>query len=137
NFRYLNISLANFNDNYLNGDDNSLEKAIVKQLFYKTIHKKIPSTRFTKIRDITIKKTWYYLVILTLIFSPIILLNLNYWKDILSTKFKELNNILPFGEINFGVLFFLIIISLVASAYILSKIFNKISFVAGIKKEIF
>lgn len=132
NFRYLNISLANFNDNYLNGDDNSLEKAIVKQLFYKTNHKKIPSSRFTKIRDISIKKTLYYLVILT-----IILLNLNYWKDILSTKFKELNNILPFGEINFGLLFFLIVISLVASAYILSKIFNKISFAAGIKKENF
>lgn len=137
NFRYLNISLANFNDNYLNGDDNSLEKAIVKQLFYKTNHKKIPSSRFTKIRDISIKKTLYYLVILTIIFSPIILLNLNYWKDILSTKFKELNNILPFGEINFGLLFFLIVISLVASAYILSKIFNKISFAAGIKKENF
>lgn len=137
NFKYLNISLANFNDSYLNDADNSLEKAIVKQLFYKTNHKKIPSSRFKKIRDISIKRTLYYLVILPIIFSPIILLNLNYWNDILSTKFKELNNILPFGKINFGILFFLLIISLVALAYILSKIFNKISFVAGIKKENF
>lgn len=72
-----------------------------------------------------------------IIFSPIILLNLNYWADILNKKINELNNILPFGKTNFLILIFLSGISLVALSYIISKIFAQFSFVAGIKKENF
>lgn len=129
--------MTNFKENALNDDDNLLEKAIVKQLFYKTNHKKIPSSRFTKIQDISTKKIFHYLIVLMIIFSPIILLNLNYWADILNKKINELNNILPFGKTNFLILIFLSGISLVALSYIISKIFAQFSFVAGIKKENF
>ncbi|MDU5491413.1 MAG: hypothetical protein E6094_00400 [Clostridium perfringens] len=77
------------------------------------------------------------MIVLMIIFSPIILLNLNYWADILNKKINELNNILPFGKTNFLILIFLSGISLVALSYIISKIFAQFSFVAGIKKENF
>ncbi|WP_283675676.1 hypothetical protein [Clostridium perfringens] len=136
-YRYLNISLANFNVETLNDNENLLEKAIVKQLFYKTNHKKIPSSRFTKIRDISFKDVFFYLIIFLGIVSPIILLNLNDWIDILDKRLNSLNNIIPLGILNLFILLLLVLISLVSLIYIISKIFNKISFIVGIKKEIF
>ncbi|PWW90775.1 hypothetical protein [Clostridium perfringens] len=136
NFKCLNISLANFSDESLNSDESLLEKAIVKQLFYKTNHKKIPSSRFTKIRDISFKKVLFSSLILLLGFSPIIVFNFNYLNNILIDKFNELNKIIPFEKNNIMLLFILLcIVSLFIFSYFISKIFNKISFMAGIKKE--
>lgn len=136
NFKCLNISLANFSDESLNSDESLLEKAIVKQLFYKTNHKKIPSSRFTKIRDISFKKVLFSSLILLLGFSPIIVFNFNYLNNILIDKFNELNKIIPFEKNNIMLLFILLcIVSLFIFSYFISKIFNKISFMAGIKKK--
>ncbi|HGD0581601.1 hypothetical protein [Clostridium perfringens] len=136
NFKCLNISLANFSNESLNGDESLLEKAIVKQLFYKTNHKKIPSSRFTKIRDISFKKVLFSSLIILLGFSPIIVFNFNYLNSILIDKFNELNKLIPFEKNNIILLFTLLcIVSLFIFSYFISKIFNKISFMAGIKKE--
>ncbi|EPB8176969.1 hypothetical protein ACRTAQ_002906 [Clostridium perfringens] len=136
NFKCLNISLANFSDESLNNDESLLEKAIVKQLFYKTNHKKIPSSRFTKIRDISFKKVLFSSLIILLGFSPIIVFNFKYLNNILIEKFNELNTIIPFEKNNIILFFILLcIVSLFIFSYFISKIFNKISFMAGIKKE--
>lgn len=71
-YQYLNISLASFKDN---GQDNntSIERSILQQLFYSIDSKKIPFSRFKKIKSISVKEICYKCLIFLLIIVSLFL----------------------------------------------------------------
>lgn len=81
-YKYLNISLASFyeqNQDNKNGEDieldNEIEKGILQQLFYKIDSKRIPYTRFRKIKNMRIIDMVknIALIIITIILAILIL----------------------------------------------------------------
>lgn len=71
-YRYLNISLASFKDN---GQDNnaSIERSILQQLFYSVDSKKIPFSRFKRIKGISDKEIYSKLLTVLLILISLFL----------------------------------------------------------------
>lgn len=74
----LRISMATFVENAINEDGtlkkvdigkDEIEIGILKQLFYKVNHKKIPQSRYRKLHKIGWKHIWGYLIGLVIIFS--------------------------------------------------------------------
>ncbi len=105
--KYLNVSLAKFTDLQKNskketgkdtGNDsnkdvnivNELEENILKQMFYKVHHNKIPYSRYKRIKNIRTMELLVYIVLFILIiisgiviFNPKLLVNFDKNKDIL------------------------------------------------------
>lgn len=71
-YKYLNISLASFKDN---GQDNnaSIERSILQQLFYSVDSKKIPFSRFKRIKGILDKEIYSKLLTILLILISLFL----------------------------------------------------------------
>lgn len=71
-YKYLNISLASFKDN---GQDNnaSIERSILQQLFYSVDSKKIPFSRFKRIKGISDKEIYSKLLTILLILISLFL----------------------------------------------------------------
>ena len=78
----IKISMANFEDNLSNEDNKDvemsiLEKGILKQLFYKVNHKKIPQSRYRKLHKISLLSVYLFSVlffviafVITYVFCP-------------------------------------------------------------------
>lgn len=78
-YKYLNISLASFKNN---GQDNntSIERSILQQLFYSVDSKKIPFSRFKRIKSISMKEIGFkclitIFILISLFFSIYLLKN--------------------------------------------------------------
>ncbi len=58
--RYLNISLASFDDSVNNKEETRklIEVSILQQIFYRVKHSKIPDSRFKRIRKLSHSKQW-------------------------------------------------------------------------------
>lgn len=91
-FRYLNISLAKFDEEYKKNSNwrDEVEISILQQLFYHVRNRKIPDSRFKKIK----KTTWWdkllgtiFLVIFAL--SGYLLYNPGFLKSIPAVSFSE------------------------------------------------
>ena len=142
-YKCMNISLANFIEKEQGDSDSEsvieemLEKGILKQLFYKVNHKSIPSSRFSKINDITWCKAVKYILCLVLVPLPIIVLYLN---NIMSFINDQINKIIEPGIGNkvggYIVLSITVLISLGTLAYLYLKIFNRFN-LTSIKKDDF
>ena len=67
-------------------DSNEIELGILKQLFYKVEHNKIPQSRFRKLHKISLLKTWGYLFTLCVIVYLLCLIVFPTITEILNTK---------------------------------------------------
>ncbi|MGL5069357.1 MAG: hypothetical protein ACRC6T_16380 [Sarcina sp.] len=74
NYKTINVSLANFLENNATNTD-ELEKNILKQLFYKVAQKKIPNSRFVKIRDTSFWKVFMFNILFLCASGPIFIFN--------------------------------------------------------------
>lgn len=102
-YNYLNISLASFSENNnINGDINRLiERSILQQIFYGVKAKRIPDSRFKRIKSINIKKlllTAIFLIIWGLstliIANPAFLSSNNFLKEIIPSDSQLFNYII-------------------------------------------
>ena len=80
--RFLNISLATFDQKDYKKDDNIIEKSILQQLFYKEKINKTPYSRFKKINNLNNKLWLKILAMILLIFSLIWIINPNIFGNI-------------------------------------------------------
>ena len=80
--RFLNISLATFDQKDYQKDDNLIEKSILQQLFYKEKTNKTPFSRFKKINNLNNKLWLKILAMILLIFSIIWIINPNIFSNI-------------------------------------------------------
>lgn len=128
NYKCINISMANFVESGQGGIEEKLEKNIVKQLFYKVNHKKIPASRFTKIIDVSFIESIKYIICMIIMCIPIGIL---YKKKIENFFIDKIHNITQ------GILLVLfILISIVIIAYFYKKISNKISSIKFTKSNL-
>ncbi|AQM60346.2 hypothetical protein [Clostridium baratii] len=141
-YEYINVSLANFIDNCDGNIEDKLEKRILEQLFYKVKYKKIPFSRYRKIRNVGIGEAIRIgLVILLAVVTSSIIIN----PDIISNTYdkfdkisKNLNDIFPsflqISWINYIVLGVAIlsvsflsiqVIKLIKSKFVINKVTGK------------
>lgn len=80
--RFLNISLATFEQKDYKKDDNIIEKSILQQLFYKEKINKTPFSRFKKINNLNNKLWLKILAMILLIFSIIWIINPDIFSNI-------------------------------------------------------
>lgn len=78
--KYLNISLASFNDNEDKTDlERRIEISILQQMIYRVKPKTIPDSRFKRIINITTSKIWFVAICFIIwLISSIILFKFNY-----------------------------------------------------------
>ena len=142
--RFLNISLATFDQKDYKKDDNIIEKSILQQLFYKEKTNKTPFSRFKKINNLNNKLWLKILAMILLIFSIIWIIKPNIFGNIenfIVNKFRY--NFIFFNNWLDGILNFIIkstftAISIIAIIYILNilyKILVSISCRLTIKKN--
>lgn len=142
--RFLNISLATFDQKDYQKDDNLIEKSILQQLFYKEKINKTPFSRFKKINNLNSKLWLKILAMILLIFSVIWIINpdifsnvKNFIVDKFSYNFIFFNNWVD-GILNFIIKSTFTAISIIAIIYILNilyKILVSISCRLTIKKN--
>ena len=142
--RFLNISLATFDQKDYQKDDNLIEKSILQQLFYKEKINKTPFSRFKKINNLNSKLWLKILAMILLIFSIIWIINPDIFsnvKNFIVDKFSY--NFIFFNNWADSILNFIIkstftIISVIVIIYILNilyKILVNISCRLTIKKN--
>lgn len=128
--RFLNISLATFDQKDYQKDDNLIEKSILQQLFYKEKISKTPFSRFKKINNLNSKLWLKILAMILLIFSIIWIINPNIFsnvKNFIADKFSY--NFIFFNNWVDGILNFIIkstftIISVIMIIYILNILYR-------------
>lgn len=128
--RFLNISLATFDQKDYQKDDNLIEKSILQQLFYKEKINKTPFSRFKKINNLNSKLWLKILAMILLIFSIIWIINPNVFsnvKNFIADKFSY--NFIFFNNWVDGILNFIIkstftIISVIMIIYILNILYK-------------
>ena len=89
--RFLNISLATFDQKDYQKDDNLIEKSILQQLFYKEKINKTPFSRFKKINNLNSKLWLKIIAMILLIFSIIWIINPSIFsnvKNFIADKFS-------------------------------------------------
>ncbi len=82
--RFLNISLATFDQKDYKKDDNIIEKSILQQLFYKEKINKTPYSRFKKINNLNSKLWLKILATVLIVFSIIWIINPNIFSNIVN-----------------------------------------------------
>lgn len=142
--RFLNISLATFDQKDYKKDDNIIEKSILQQLFYKEKINKTPFSRFKKINNLNNKLWLKILAMILLIFSIIWIINPNIFGNIENFIVDKLNyNFIFFNNwldniLNFMIKSIFVAISIIVIIYILNilyKILVNISCRLTIKKN--
>ncbi|MDG5853124.1 hypothetical protein [Clostridium beijerinckii] len=109
-YKYLNISLACFTEN-ADEDDNILEKAILQQMFYKVKDKKIPYSRFKRIKIMKNKTVLYItFLILCAVLSGTFLFKPEY-KEVIIKEFFAVQNILNINQIQVEILIAVFVVS--------------------------
>jgi len=126
-FKYLNISLAKFDERYKENEDwrNDVELSILQQFFYHVKNKKLPDSRFKKINKTT---TWQMLfatlcwllwgVSFLLIYQPEFFQRFSWWEEFRKTNIDWLY------YISCGIL----IIGIAYGFYKLFRVFKNIRF---------
>lgn len=142
--RFLNISLATFDQKDYKKDDNIIEKSILQQLFYKEKINKTPYSRFKKINNLNSKLWLKILATVLIVFSIIWIINPNIFSNIVnfitdkfSYNFIFFNNRLD-SILNFIIKSTFTVVSIIAIIYILNilyKILVNISCRLTIKKN--
>ncbi|MFW2491559.1 hypothetical protein ACN077_23815 [Clostridium chromiireducens] len=109
--KYLNISLACFTDTFQENND-VLEKAILQQMFYKVRYKKIPYSRFKKIKTIKSKTIiWNTLLIICATISGFLLFKPEY-KEAINIKLSLVQDILNINQIQVKIIIAVFLISM-------------------------
>lgn len=121
--KYLNISLACFTDTLQENND-VLEKAILQQMFYKVKYKKIPYSRFKKIKTIKSKTIiWNTLLIICATLSGFLLFKPEY-KEAINIKLSSVQDILNINQIQVKII---IAVFLISIFIIYKKVINYIT----------
>jgi hypothetical protein len=109
--KYLNISLACFTDTFQENND-VLEKAILQQMFYKVRYKKIPYSRFKKIKTIKSKTIiWNTLLIICATVSGFLLFKPEY-KEAINIKLSLVQDILNINQMQVKIIIAVFLISM-------------------------
>ncbi|EHK2387673.1 hypothetical protein KCL52_001035 [Clostridium perfringens] len=141
-YKYINISLAQFIDNCDENIEEKLEKRILEQLFYKVKYKDIPFSRYRKIRNVgKIEAIKLGVCILVAYLTSTILINPDIIKssnDKFNKVSENLNSVLPdflkISWINYIILIFAILsigylaielIKIIKSKLVINKIADK------------
>ena len=128
--RFLNISLATFDQKDYKKDDNIIEKSILQQLFYKEKINKTPFSRFKKINNLDNKLWLKILAMILLIFSIIWIINPNIFGNIENFIVDKLNyNFIFFNNwldniLNFMIKSIFVAISIIVIIYILNILYK-------------
>lgn len=128
--RFLNISLATFDQKDYQKDDNIIEKSILQQLFYKEKINKTPFSRFKKINNLNSRLWLKILGMILLILSIIWIINPDIFsniKNLIADKFSY--NFIFFNNWVDSILNFIIkstftITSIIAIIYILNILYK-------------